>query len=180
MISMRLATTIIAFSGCSLLVGCGGQQLTSHGQQGLSTERLEACRTLQTELEAVSLTESAEEELMRLMLRAREEAEPCKPEYLRGASGPVEELIARHEGRQLELYGLMVEATLSSRFDDYANFCDIVGDTFTMLLDNIASLEETLQNESLTELETRQLLELRDLDLEAIDVFFMASERRCQ
>lgn len=177
---MRLFHTPLAAGLALAAVACGPPQETRDTRPGIVTERAQACRTMLREFVSVDTREMTEAELEAAMQRASANATPCGDAFDAEADTPGERQMAQHEGRQFQLYALMFEGTLSERFDDYAAYCPIVADTFQLLLANIAELEAVLQRDDVAEDERSQLAELRDLDLEALDVLFIASEEHCQ
>lgn len=160
-------------------LGCGGRQVTETERQ-LTTERAQACRMMLTELIQTDLSEASEQALVDGMTRASENAEPCAAAFMDEAQTPGERAIATHEGGQFWLYSFVYEVTLSERFDDYSGYCAIVSDTFRVLVNGLGALEEALSLDTLRDDERRQLQELRDFDLEALDVLLIAVESRCE
>lgn len=163
-----------------LLVACASRSTPDEPAYAVVSERAEACRTLVNEVEAVDLGSADEATLEELMNRALDTAPGCRDAFLADNLAPGEREMARHEGRQLDLYALLLEATLSERFDGYAGYCAIVADTFQLLLNNVAELENTVRTAELSEREAIALRDLLDLDLHAMDLLVVASENHCQ
>lgn len=159
---------------------CSGPQEVAPAGPQIVTERAQACRTMLSEFVRMDLRTMPEADIERAMDRASSQQVACSAAFDDEARSVGEEQMAQHEGRQFSLYSLMFEGTLSERFDNYAGYCDIVADMFQLLLTNVGELEATLVAGDLPESERLQLVELRDLDLEAIDVLFIASEEHCQ
>ena len=159
---------------------CAGAQSPDEAPSvHIVSERSEACRTLVGEIEAVNLATESEAELADLMERADLAAPGCREAFVHRGMEPGAQLIGRHQGRQLDLYALLIEATLSERFDGRAGYCEIVADTFQLLFDNVTELDTALREETLSERDATTLRDLMDLDLHAIDVLVIASENSC-
>ena len=177
---MTARDAAVVLAACSLSwFACGGRQGTDSSRT-LTTERTQACRTMLTELIQTDLANASEDALMAGMTRASEHAEPCAAAFLDEARTPGERTIAAHEGGQFWLYSFVYEITLSERFDDYSGYCAIVSDTFGLLVSTLGSLEQALESDDLLDDERRHITELRDFDLEAVDVLLIAAENRCE
>jgi pyrroloquinoline quinone (PQQ) biosynthesis protein C len=69
---------------------------------------------------------------------------------------------------------------MSVRFDDRAFYCEIVRESFQILLTDQIDVETALSTlNALSPLETRTLQQLRDLNLQTMDVLFQATDRFC-
>lgn len=144
------------------------------------SERVGACETLLGELSMLDASAASEAELVAAMTTADTTGAECGQILINDAQTPVEQIIARNRARQFELVGRTFEAALSFRFDGRAFYCDIVRESFQMLLADQVDVETGLQELSgLSDEETRTLHQLRDLNLEALDVLFQATQRFC-
>lgn len=163
----------------SLCAACGSRQTTSEPRPIVS-ERQQACDTFLSEAGALNTAEASEEQLTQAMQRADSDADICTRLYLESAETDATRALAIHRGREFTLVALNMEAALSYHFDDRNHYCDIIRETFTLMLQNVADLELALNTPGLAETEEgRQLAELRDLDLEAMDVLYEATDSFC-
>ena len=172
--AMRSSTAIFA---ALAVAACGGPQAES--QRVMPSERLLACDTLLTELRTTSLGSASEPELAALLESADRNSEVCAQLWAEAATSSWEEQIAAHRSYQLPLQALLIEAALSERFDGHFGFCDIVDETFAMLFEGIAALEAALANPDIGHEDRLRAIELRDLDLEAVDVLLVTRTEQC-
>jgi hypothetical protein len=180
------APSAARLSPCLLLsataaIACQRATVPDGGHTGrIVSERVGACETLLGELSMLDASAANEAELLAAMTTADTTGAECGQILINDAQSPVELIIARNRARQFELVGRTFEAALSFRFDGRAFYCDIVRESFQMLLADQVDVETGLQEfNGLTEEETRTLEQLRDLNLEALDVLFQATERFC-
>jgi uncharacterized protein YcfL len=170
---------VIVASTLLLCAACGSRQSTSD-QRPIQSERQQACDTFLSEAGALNTSEASEEQLSQAMERADADAEICMRLYLESAETEATRALAVHRGREFTLVALNMEAALSYYFDDRNHYCEIIRETFTLMLQNVADLELALTTPGLAESEEgRQLAELRDLDLEAMDVLYEATDSFC-
>jgi len=134
---------------------------------------------MQSEFRRMDLNNASEAELV-ATLRHLEEVEPsCRTAFLREAQTPAERVMAEHSANQFLLNALFVEALLSDRFDGRLHYCTILSDTFALMIEDIGNISLTLETVAMSEAETRQLSELRDLGLQAADVLVVAAGEVC-
>jgi len=158
---------------------CGAGQTTVMPRTIVS-ERLQACDTFLSEAGAMNTAAATEEELTQAMLRADADRDICTRLYLESADTDAAQALAIHRGREFTLVALNMEAALSYHFDQRNHYCDIIRETFSMMLQNVADLEVVLSVPGVLDSEEgRRLVELRDLDLEAMDVLFEATDSFC-
>ena len=144
------------------------------------SERLLACDTLLSELRHLDYETASEAEMVGLMQSADQSSERCAELWLEQADTRGERQIAIHEGRQLPFQALLLESAISARFDNRFGYCDILDDTFALLFTGLAEIEQALSESWMSEDERNQLIELRDLDLEAVDVLVVHREENCE
>ncbi len=161
------------------LSGCAARQNTPV-QRPIVSERQQACDTFLSEAGSVNTAEATEDDLIRAMERADADAGICTRLYLEAADTDAMRALAIHRGREFTLVALNMEAALSYYYDDRNHYCDIIRETFALMLQNVADLEAVLTLPEVVESEAgRQLVELRDLDLEAMDVLYEATDSFC-
>lgn len=163
-----------------VLLGCGGAQRDEEPAHVMMSERLIACDTLVTELRLTDTRRATEQELMERMQAAQQSAEVCARLWREAADTYGERVIADQEARQLPFHALLLESALSARFDDYEHYCAILDDTMAILFAGLAEIEEALAGDALDEEERAKLVELGDLDLEAIDVLLLHRAENCE
>ncbi|MFT6400365.1 MAG: hypothetical protein ACJAYU_005136 [Bradymonadia bacterium] len=110
---------------------------------------------------------------------ANRNRERCGELWAESAGSDWEQQIALHRSYQLPLQSLLIEASMSQRFDEHFGFCEIMQDTFGLLFEGLTALESALGERSLSEETRGRLLELRDLDLEALDILIVSRSERC-
>jgi hypothetical protein len=159
-----------------LLSACGGSQRNA---ELMPDERLLACDGLLTRLADVDTTVASETELMAAMNEADASVERCTDAWVDGADSPAQVVLARHRGAQITLRALTFEAALSQRFDEMANYCAIVEDLFALILGRLAEIEAAIVADETSGEDRRKFQELRDLDLETIDVLLVATTEFC-
>ena len=158
---------------------CGAGQTTAMPRTIVS-ERLQACDTFLSEAGAMNTAAATEEELTHAMLRADADRDICTRLYLESADTDASQALAIHRGREFTLVALNMEAALSYHFDQRNHYCDIIRETFSLMLQNVADLEVVLSVPGVLDSEEgRRLVELRDLDLEAMDVLYEATDSFC-
>lgn len=160
-----------------LFSACGGNQ--GEPQRVMPSERLLACETLLDELRTAPLGTASEPELEALLESAERNAEPCTRLWAEVSSTSWEEQIAAHRSYQLPLQSLLIEAALSERFDGHFGFCDIIDEIFALLFEGIAALEVALASPGISDDDRVRAVELRDLDIEAIDVLLVTRNEQC-
>lgn len=166
----------------ALTLACGPPQNTDTDETGprIVSEMVGVCETMLMELTALDEYSLEEPALQRAMESASTNAAMCADVFLDNARTPVEQVIARNRARQFELLSRSYEAAMSVRFDNRAFYCEIVRESFQILLADQVDVETALTSiASLTALETRTLEQLRDLNLETLDVLFQATDRFC-
>jgi hypothetical protein len=163
---------------CALLCACGGSQ-DQPPPRTIWPERLQACQTLLNELASVDTQSAEEATLQAAMERADANREECTALFLETADSAGSQLLARHRGREFTLQALQIESALSYRFDNRQHYCEIIRETFVLLLQGVAELEAALLDGIGSPDEIRQMTELRDLDLEALDVLYEATDSFC-
>lgn len=163
-------------------LGCGSSQTTDSGESAprIVSEMVGVCETMLMELTALDENTLDEAALQQAMESASANASMCAEVFLDNARTPAEQVIARNRARQFELLSRSYEAAMSVRFDNRAFYCEIVRESFQILLIDQVDVETALSSiTSLTPLETRTLQQLRDLNLETLDVLFQATDRFC-
>lgn len=177
---MRLRWTVPA-AACiaALAMACGGPQSNEPAQRVGPGERALACDTLLHELYALDLETASEAELETWRARGESRVDSCTTAWLDEARTLPDTVMARHRAGELWIRTLFVEGTLARRFDGFANYCAVVQDTFEQLFSGIADIEAALATGTLDDEDRRQLIQLRDLDLEAIDVLAIAADEYC-
>ena len=153
--------------------------MTSGDERVMVSERLLACDTLVRELHVLDVGEVSESELTSHMSHAQANAEWCTSAWRDQADGEHEQLLATHRGRQLRFQALLLELALSDRFDGQAGYCDILDETFALLFTGLADLESALQVDAIEAQIRARMIELRDLDVEAIDVLVVHRAENC-
>lgn len=162
-----------------LLSACGARQSTEVPRTIIS-ERLQACDTFLSEAGALNTGDATEAQLTQAMLRADADTDICTRLYLESADTGAEQALAIHRGREFTLVALNMEAALSYHFDQRTHYCDIIRETFSLMLQNVADLEVLLSEpDERDSTDARRLAELRDLDLEAMDVLYEATASFC-
>jgi hypothetical protein len=142
----------------------------------MTSGRLIACHTLVAEVSSVDLAQVDEAELVRLMEAARDGEQACAPLF---ASEPVHPAMAAYRARQLRLRALLIELTLSTRFDHNAATCEIIRDAFAELFRSVTELNTALSAEIPAE-DAVVMEQLRDLELEALDVLVTTNRDLCE
>ena len=138
-----------------------------------------ACQGILDELQSVDQQLATESELVLAMERADASRESCEQVILSVATTQAEDVLYARQADQFELYALWFEGALSRRFDNFDGYCDILGDAFRILLSGVADVEALLTSGDLGVMDQVRLQELRDLDLEALDVLFLEVEMQC-
>jgi hypothetical protein len=159
------------------LAACGAS-VRSTAESRIRSPRVQACETLIRELIALPVANMEEEALVVTITRAREHVEPCEQAFLDDAVTPTQTIFARHRARQVPMQVFYLESALSDRFRGREWFCEILSDHFQLLLEDIADIEAAL-GRPLPEVDARALVELRGLDLEAIEVLAQTVDRAC-
>jgi len=176
---VRAAATGVAASLLAAAAACGGAQTNEPPQRVGPGERALACDTLLHELYDLDLDLASESELETWRARGEARVDDCSTAWLDEARSLAQTVMARHRAGELWIRTLFVEAALARRFDGFANYCAIVQDTFEPLFVGIADIEAALVSDDVDDEERRQLIQLRDLDLEAIDVLAVAADAYC-
>lgn len=173
---MRRLDRAVVLVGVLLTAACGGRQQT---RQTMPDERLLACDGLLERLAQVDTSTASESSLESAMNEADGAYSVCADAWRDEAESPADMVFAGHRVAQLELRSLMFEAALSQRFDNMANYCAIVEDLFALILLSLAELENAIVSGDFRGEELRSFEELRDLDLETIDVLLTATAEFC-
>jgi hypothetical protein len=168
----------VALAAASLLVACAGS--TTSGGRVLHDSRVVSCELLLDDLKVLDVDNATEERLSRAMDEAIRSREGCGLAWMSSATNAYERTIARHREHQLTLRSLVIESVLSERFDGAAHVCDIQREIFRILLADIRALEDALNGTGLSEAERRQLTQLRELDVESLDVLVVAHASFCR
>ncbi len=173
-INFRSIFVVIVFSFFSIF--CGGSQTVS-GSVG-ENEAFSYCDSILFDLHDVSLNEASEEELVNAMNQADGAADRC--ELILPSTNVFESLFSAHKVRGLRIHGLWFEAALSRRFDGNDGYCAILSDAFDLLALSIWEIDSVLtSSDQVSGSDEIELRELRDLDLEALDVLYMGIESAC-
>lgn len=171
----RIFGVILIALSCT--TACGARQ--NDQRRVMPSERLLACDTLLAELRTAPLSTASEPELESWMAAAERSKVRCAELWAESAESDWEQQIALHRSYQLPLQSLLIETAMSQRFDDHFGFCEIVQETFGLLFEGLTALESALANRSLSDETRGRVTELRDLDLEALDVLMMGQMERC-
>lgn len=153
--------------------------MQSEQRSVMPSERLIACDTLLSELRTAPVSTASEPELEAWMSAADRNGERCGELWAESAESDWEQQIALHRSYQLPLQSLLIEAAMSQRFDEHFGFCEIVQETFGLLFEGLTALESALGERSLSDETRARVIELRDLDLEALDVLMVSQSERC-
>ena len=176
--SLRLPLVVAA--AALALAGCSTQARPAQGaEDARDFGAIDACEAI---LDGVrhALRHERDEAVLQAMLEQAVEAYPsCLVRYEAAARTPGEVVLFRHRAHHMELYALLLESELSARFDGGAHRCSILQDTFRNLIVGLRRIEEALEVTPLSEEERRRLVELRHLDLQALDVLFLDFEATC-
>lgn len=172
------AARLLFATAVPLLVACGGAQPTTQGVL-LPDERQLACDTLLEELGDLDTASLDEPTLQRRIDQAVGAIEPCRGAWARDTSHSASAVFADHRANQLMLRALTIEAAMSARFDGGANFCAILRETFSVLLQDLAALQAALDAGRLPPQGVAALEQLRDLDMQALDVLALGADRLC-
>ena len=171
--------SLLALLLISIVSACGAHQ-TTEAPRAIVSERQQACDTFLSEAGAINTGEATEEQLTQAMLRADADTDICTRLYLESADTDSQRALAIHRGREFTLVALNMEAALSYHFDQRTHYCDIIRETFVLMLQNVADLEVVLSApDERDSADGRRLAELRDLDLEAMDVLYEATDSFC-
>lgn len=169
------------FAAACALAACGGARSAAEDdRQAARSERVIACETALNELSALDTDTATEAQLVAAMEHADAMQPVCAEAFASEATNEAERVMAQHFADQFTLNALFIEATLSIRFDGSAHYCDIVTDTLNLLLRDLTTIEVALRGTGLSSQERAQLVELRDLDAEAVDVLVVANDRLCR
>lgn len=139
-----------------------------------------SCELLLDHLKDLDVERASEAELTRAMEDADQARDPCRGAWRGAARDRYERTLADHRTHQLALRALVIESVLAERFDNGVHICDIQREAFQFLLADIAALEQAIPASDLSEDQRRQLIQLRDLDLESIDVLMVAHQSFCR
>lgn len=162
----------------TLLTGCGGAQEMPTNRV-LMSERLMACETFAQELGAMDLDGATRAELDAAFERAETEAPICRRLHLEAATTPGERAIAAQEARKIPIQALLIEGAIEVRYEDGTQYCDILDEHFALLFIALAEIEDALLNVELSDEERRRLVELRDIELEGLDVLAVHRTENC-
>lgn len=176
---VRAVAMVFTAAWLASAMACGGAQTDEPPQRVGPGERALACDTLLHELYALDLELASESDLETWRARGESRVDDCSVAWLDEARTLAQTVMARHRAGELWIRTLFVEAALARRFDGFANYCAIVQDTFEPLFVGIADIEAALVSDDVDDEERRQLIQLRDLDLEAIDVLAVAADAYC-
>lgn len=160
-----------------LAAGCGGTPGSSPAR--IRSEHALNCDALAADLEQVDVDASTEGELVSAMELADTSSQTCRDAFLDEARSDAERVIANHRARQMAVHARYFEASLASRFDGGANFCDIISEALNLLLTDAVEIENALADDTMGRADHDMLVQLRDLDLEAIDVLMLTAESAC-
>lgn len=161
----------------AVATGCGGA--SSDSPMRIRSEHALNCDALAADLEQVDVEASTEAALVAAMELADAASLSCRDAFLDEARSAAERVIATHRSRQMAVHARYFEAALASRFDGGANFCEIIGETLNLLLTDAVEIEGALADAALVRSDREMLVQLRDLDVEAIDVLMLTAESAC-
>lgn len=166
---------VLVCAGC----GASSRARTDDAPRVMMSERLIACETLVSELRSLDTRRMTEADLVERMREAEASSAVCAELWRGEAETPGEAVIADQEARQVPFHALLLEGVLASRFDGMSNYCTILDDTFAILFEGLGEIEAALAGRALTDDERGRLIELRDLDLEAMDVLLVLRSEHC-
>ncbi len=143
------------------------------------SERLLACDTLLRELRSLDYATATEAEMVHYMQATAESDEPCERLWMAQAVTRTDETIAAHQARQFDFQSRMVESAISARFDNRIGYCEILDEMFALLFTGLSDIEVAMQG-NLPAGDAANLHELRELDLEALDVLVVHRAENCE
>lgn len=180
--SARALVLLLGLTGCLLSPGCAGGNGSSSSATALREEaltRVDACEAVLENLRALDVDNAPEPVLQQGLEDAILAYPTCREHYEAAARTDGERYLLLHRAEQIHLTALLLEAQLSARFDGGAHRCEILRESFVLLYGGVSWLESALAEGNLTTPERLRIVELRNLDLQAIDVLFLDFRSTC-
>lgn len=168
----RILATAIALATFALFPACAKNKQDDSLLPAIPmvSEGVLACESMLRTFDRTNPDEASEQELMRLMVQARDSRAMCERQFLANAERPADKAFYRHRAKQFRLNELVFEAALSRRFDAFAGYCVILGDMRDSIVEGMETMNEFFAKERPRGEDLRRLTELYRLDAHSLEV----------